>query len=169
MRGPVDDAYPKLPGPVTGIIETNENLGSASTMGIDVGLGSSARTSSGKWSLHLTGTFQTKSRWQHTLALGWERGRWHATVDEVWKAGYWDDPLDLDGHRRRVAPYNIWGTQVGYGDKASPWQFAVGTKNLFDTEPPFTNQRGQAQWGYNSGVADPRGRVWYAQATCRWH
>jgi iron complex outermembrane receptor protein len=169
VRGPADAAYPKLPGPVTGLIETNENLGNASTMGIDVDLGSAVRTRSGKWSLHLAGTFQTKARWQHTLALGWERGRWHATVDEVWKAGYWDDQPGLDGHRRRVAPYNVWGTQVGYGDKTNPWQFAVGAKNLFDTEPPFTNQRGQAQWGYNSGIADPRGRVWYAQAKYRWH
>jgi iron complex outermembrane recepter protein len=169
VRGPVEAANPKLPGPVTELIENNENLGSASTMGVDVDLTGAIRTRSGKWTLHLAGTFQTKARWQHGLVLGWERGPWHATVDEVWKAGYWDDQSGPDGRRRRVAPYNVWGLQVGYGDKASPWQFAVGAKNLFDTEPPFTNQRGQAQWGYNAEIADPRGRVWYLQATCRWH
>ncbi|MFL6698070.1 MAG: TonB-dependent receptor plug domain-containing protein [Vitreoscilla sp.] len=169
VRGPVDPAYPKLPGPVLELIETNENLGNATTMGIDVDLRSAIRTSSGKWSGHMAGTFQAKARWQHTLALGWERGAWHATVDEVWKAGYRDGQPGLDGRQRRVAPYNVWGTQLGYGGQASPWQFAVGAKNLFNTDPPFTNQKTLPQRGYNSAIADPRGRVWYVQATCRWH
>lgn len=169
VRGPVEAAYPKLPGPVTKLIEINENVGNSDAMGIDVDLRSTLQTREGRWTLHLAGTFQASARWQHSLALGWERGSWHATMDEVWKAGYWDDQSGTDGRRRRVAPYNVWGAQVGYGDKASPWQFAIGAKNLFDTEPPFTNQRGQAQWGYNSAIADPRGRVWYAQAACRWN
>jgi len=40
---------------------------------------------------------------------------------------------------------------------------------MFDTKPPFTNQNVQPQRGYNPDIVDPRGRVWYAQATCRWH
>ncbi len=169
LRGPVDPAYPNLPGPVTELVEINQNLGNNNTMGIDVDLASSLRTREGKWTLHLAGTFQTRARWQHSLELGWKRGDWHATVDEVWKAGYPDVQDGLAGHARRVAPYQVWGAQVGYGEKTSPWQLAVGAKNLFDTKPPFTYQNGLPQWGYNSAIADPRGRVWYLQASCRWH
>ena len=166
-RGPVDPAYPNLPGPVTGLVETNENLGSNNAMGIDVDLSSNLRTRAGKWTLHLAGTFQTEARWQHTLTAGWERGPWHATLDEVWKAGYRYQNQDLSWHRS--SSYNVWGTQWGYGEKSAPWQFAVGAKNLLDTKPPFSSQPGLPQQGYNSEIADPRGRVWYAQATCRWH
>ena len=169
LRGPVDPAYPNLPGPVTELIEINQNLGNSNAMGIDADLASAVTTRAGKWSLHLAGTFQATARWQQSLALGWERGAWHAAVDEVWKPGYWDAQLGLDQHRRRVAPYQVWGTQLGYGEKAAPWQFAIGAKNLFDTLPPFTNQNGLPQRGYNADIADPRGRVWYAQLTCRWH
>ena len=169
LRGPVDPATPGLPGPVTGLIETNVNVGNNNAMGIDVDLGSSLRTRIGKWTLHLAGTFQATLRWQQAVEASWERGAWHATVDEVWKAGYPDAQKGVDGRPRRVAPYQTWGAQLGYGDKAAPWEIAVGAKNLFDSKPPFTNQNSLPQRGYNSAIADPRGRVWYARATCRWH
>jgi len=169
LRGPVDPAHPTLPGAVTDLIETNENVGNHNAMGIDVDLAGALRTRAGKWTLHLAGAFEAAARWQHSLTLGWERGPWHATLDEVWKAGYSDARPGLDGRRRRVAPYQLWGSQVGYGDKDAPWQVDVGAKNLFDSPPPFTNQNGTPQLGYNSRIADPRGRVWYVQATGRWH
>ena len=169
LRGPVDPAYPGLPGPVTTLVEANENVGNSNAMGVDVDLASSLRTRAGKWTLHLAGTFQTTLRWQQSVDAGWERGAWHVAVTEVWKAGYPDVQANADGSVRRVAPYQTWGTQLGYGEKASLWQVALGAKNVFNTKPPFTNQNYLAQRGYNSAIADPRGRVWYAQATCRWH
>jgi iron complex outermembrane receptor protein len=36
-------------------------------------------------------------------------------------------------------------------------------KNLFDRDPPFTNQNFTPQVGYDPAYADPRGRTFYAR------
>ncbi len=182
LRGPVDPAFPNLPGPITTLILTNENFGGQSSSGIDVDLRTAVKTRSGKWSMHLGGSYLATwrsdaggsalaglPRWQHTLTLDWERGSWHATLEQNWRAGYRDANPGADGAFRRVAPYRIWSAQSGYGGSADHWSLAIGVKNLLDTKPPFSNQNGEFQNGYDASYADPRGRVWYAQATCRWH
>ena len=61
----------------------------------------------------------------------------------------------------------MWDAQLGY-HVAAGWTLAVGVKNLFDRDPPFTNQGDSFQQGYDPSYADPRGRVWYARAGYRW-
>ena len=182
LRGPVDPAFPTLPGPVTTLVESNLNLGGQSSSGIDIDLRTAIKTPTGKWTLHLGGSYlatwrsdaggsalATLPRWQHTLTLDWKRDAWHATLEQNWRGGYRDENPGADGNPRRVAPYRIWSAQSGYGGGADRWSLAIGIKNLLDTKPPFSNQADYFQQGYDPGYADPRGRVWYAQATCRWH
>ena len=187
VRGPVDPAFPNLPGPIVRLIGINENVGRQTAAGIDVDLRYRLATgAAGRFTLGLSGSYLAEQRafngaidqqmvgrtpggprWQHALTLGWERARWSATVVQTWRGGYVDRYPGADGAERRVAPYIVWDAQLGYR-KAAGWTLAVGVKNLFDRDPPFTNQDGSFQQGYDPSYADPRGRVWTARAGYRW-
>jgi iron complex outermembrane recepter protein len=187
VRGPVDPAFPNLPGPITQLIEINENVGRQTAAGIDVDLRYRlAAGAAGRFTLQLSGSYLAEQRafngaidqqlagrypggprWQHALTLGWERAGWNATVVQTWRGGYVDAFPGADGAERRVAAYNLWDAQLGYRGMAG-WTLTAGVKNLFDRDPPFSNQDGSFQQGYDPSYADPRGRVWYARAGYRW-
>ena len=187
VRGPVDPAFPNLPAPITQLIEINENVGRQTAAGIDVGVRSRvAAGSMGRFTLQLSGsclieqrTFNGAAdqslvgrypggpRWQHALTLGWERAQWSATVVQTWRGGTVDANPDGAGAERRIASYNVWDAQLSYREPAG-WTLASGVKNLFDRDPPFTNQRDFFQQGYDPRYGDPRGRVWYARVGYRW-
>ena len=59
--------------------------------------------------------------------------------------------------------YDLQGTYTA----AKAWRLTLGAKNLFDTDPPYTNSGGQTsfQGGYDPQYADPRGRFIYARVT----
>ncbi|MDQ6684912.1 MAG: TonB-dependent receptor [Pseudomonadota bacterium] len=191
VRGPVDPAFPGLPGPILGLIELNENFGRLSASGIDVDLQLRSPRSRygrfavqlsgsylGDWSVafdgvhqqHVAGTFffgSSLPRWQHTLTLGWDGGPWQATLLQVWRSGYVDARPGVDGEPRRVAPYRVWDWQIAYGAEAG-LRLAIGVKNVFNSDPPFSNQRATFQLGYDPNYADPRGRAWYVRLAYRW-
>jgi iron complex outermembrane receptor protein len=41
----------------------------------------------------------------------------------------------------------------------------VGVKNLFDTNPPFSNQTDRSQRGYDPRYTDPLGRAIYVRGS----
>ncbi len=188
VRGPVDPAFPNLPGPITRLVQINENGGRRTAEGVDLDLryrlaagaaghftlalsGSylaEQRTFDGATDQQLVGRYRGGPRWQHALTLGWERAGWSATVVQTWRGGYVDANPGVDGAERSVAAYHVWDAQLGYRP-AVGWTLALGVKNLFDRDPPFTNQGDFFQQGYDPSYADPRGRVWYARAGYRWH
>jgi iron complex outermembrane receptor protein len=187
VRGPVDPAFPTLPGPITELIEVNENLGRRTASGVDVGAQLRSPSSPyGRWSVELTGSYlaewgiafdgihlqqvagtEALPRWQQVLTLGWELKPWAATLVQTWRAGYADENPDANGNARKVSPYNVWDAQVSYAASGA-WQIVLGVKNLRNSDPPFTNQRDYFQIGYDPTYADPHGRFWYARATYRW-
>ena len=187
VRGPVDPAFPNLPGPITQLVQINENGGRRTAAGVDVDLRYRlAAGAAGRFTLELSGSYLAEQRtfngaidqqlvgryrggprWQHALTLGWERAGWSATVVQTWRGGYVDANPGVDGAERNVAAYHVWDAQLGYRPAAG-WTLAVGVKNLFDRDPPFTNQGDFFQQGYDPSYADPRGRVWYARAGYRW-
>jgi len=187
VRGPVDPAFPDLPGPITQLVETNENVGRQTAAGVDVDLSYHlAAGATGRFTLELSGTYLAEQRsfngavdqqlagrygggprWQHAMTLGWERGQWNATVVQTWRGGYVDANPGVDGTQRSVAPYNVWDSQLSYHDAAG-WTLAADVQNLFDRDPPFSNQSDFFQQGYDPSYADPRGRVWYVRFGYRW-
>ncbi len=187
VRGPVDPAFPALPGAITELIEVNENVGRRTASGIDVDLRlRSAMTRYGRWSADLSGSYLAHwsiaydgihpqsfagtgalPRWQQVLTLGWDARPWAATLAQQWRSGYTDEHPDGDGNSRRVAPYRVWNGQVAYGSPGA-WQLVLGVKNLLNSDPPFSNQTDYFQVGYDPSYADPHGRFWYARATYRW-
>jgi len=193
VRGPVDPQYPNLPGPIESVVMTQQNLGDLRTSGIDVDLQwRGPATAFGRFSFSLNGTYildwkmqpqgSTQGyvsalgrngtdvpgpipRWRHYASLGWQYGSWTATLAQTYQSGYEDTndfTTDPAPSPRRVSSYDVWDVQARYGG----WPNAtvvLGVKNLFDRDPPFSNQPFLPQVGYDPTYADARSRTWYVQ------
>jgi iron complex outermembrane receptor protein len=169
--------------PIAFIDEPTENLGNLNTNGVDVNLQLRfAPTPYGRFGVTLDGTYVTKYeyqrakddvyiqnvgryadngpifRWQHTIALNYTQGPWSAAFVNRYKSGYDDqDPVN------EVDSYTVWdlfGTWTGYKGVT----LTAGIKNLFDRDPPFSNQQNTFQRGYDPRFTDPRGRTFLLRA-----
>jgi len=193
-RGPVDPAYPTVPGPIESIIGWNENVGNVSTSGIDVSI--KARTPStvlGQFQFTLDGTyihqftqhlnglpsesvvgvygaFGPVPRWKHYATLNWSQGPWSGTLAQTFQSKLTEvDPLTcgFDGvctGTRTVGTYSVWDLQTVYSGFRNT-SIALGIRNLFDTNPPFVTGADNFQAGYDTAYADPRGPTFYARLT----
>ncbi len=103
-------------------------------------------------------------RWRSTLTLDWNRGPWGATLAQVYSAGYTEPLRDPDSGTRHVGSSSSWDLQGRYTGFAG-WQLALGVRNLFDEEPPFSLQSTAFQAGFNPQAASPLGRAFYLNAT----
>lgn len=191
-RGPVDPQYPNLPGPISDVVLINESVGNLKTSGIDVGIAwRGPSTGIGRFSASLNGTYITEwkqqpdgskyesavgrnaldvpgpfPRWKHYAALDWQYGTWGATVAQTWQSSYEDTnffppSVTSPPSPHKVGGYDVWDLQARYAG----WRNAtlvLGIRNLFDRDPPFTNQPFTYQVGYDPHYADPRGRTFYA-------
>ena len=103
-------------------------------------------------------------RWQHTLSLAWSQGPWGANLSNSYKTGYVDQNFVAAQFTNRVSSYSLWNISGSYtGIKGVT--LLAGVKNLFDKEPPFTNQGTMFQKGYDPRYTDPIGRALYARAS----
>jgi iron complex outermembrane receptor protein len=183
VRGPPDAEHPSLPGPIHHVIVTGQNVGRMETAGFDIDqrarspalpmgrltaeLNASYLTNSqgqltgfpAESTLGRYGLFSPVPRWRHYASLAWERGTWHATLAQTFQTGYSDENLLPDGSPRRVGSYSVWDVQATYTGVRN-MTFALGVRNLFDRDPPFSNGNGSTGW--EKAYADPRGRTYYA-------
>ena len=99
------------------------------------------------------------SRWRHVLALNWSKGPWGATLSQNFVQGY----RDASGGRQvaNVETYDLNTTWAGI----KGLQLVFGIKNLFDRDPPASNQGQTFQVGYDPRYGDPFGRVYYGKVT----
>ncbi|MDQ2917873.1 MAG: TonB-dependent receptor [Pseudomonadota bacterium] len=194
VRGPVDPAFPNLPGPIRQIIEWNQNLGNLRTSGIDADVRYQGRTTPfGRFGFNINGTYISQwrqqldranytsgvgnnfigpiPRWRHSAALNWDSGPWSASVAQTFESGYIEEDLTTCDENfencgvRRVGTYSVWDVQGIYAGFRNT-KIVLGIGNLFDREPPFT-QTGSARFaaGYDGVNTDPRGRTFYARVT----
>lgn len=116
-RGPVDPAFPTLPGPIISIDQTNINLGQSRLSGFDFDLRYKFRTENwGRFLLNMTGTYFAKydtqnpdgsfstqvgnlnnattggviPRWKTYQSVTWELGDWATTLAMAWQSSYID-------------------------------------------------------------------------------
>jgi iron complex outermembrane receptor protein len=190
VRGPADPNHPGLPGPIVLVDMTNQNFGDLRTSGFDVSFNwRGPATPFGRFTLAANGTYVSTyeiavgdqtfrfagsndgpyviPRWRHYASAYWNLGPWSATLAQSFQNGY--DEVDLrfdcgeDGCvRRRVGAYSAWDIQVQYAGLRNT-TLAVGVKNLFDRDPPFTHWSPTGGIGYDPSYADPRGRSFYAR------
>ena len=169
--------------PIAFIDQPNENLGNLNTNGFDVNLQLRfAPTSVGRFGATMDGTYVNKFeyqrekngvyfqnvgrysddapviRWQHVVTLNYSIGPWSAVFANRYKSGYTDQtpPDKVDSY----STYDLFGTWTGIKGLT----LTLGVRNLFDEDPPASNQNAKFQRGYDPRLADPRGRTYVARA-----
>ena len=103
-------------------------------------------------------------RWKSYTALNWNMGPWTATLANNYQSGYTDYNTDPNGDLRHVGSLSLWDLQGSYTGFKS-WTLTAGVKNLFDTNPPLTNQGNTFQAGYDPSYYDARARFVYGSLT----
>jgi iron complex outermembrane receptor protein len=120
--------------------------------------------------LNLVGQFnqgeQPIIRWSHQLNVDWTNGPFGAGINNHFLSSYGDYALLANGQVHTVGDYDIWGIYLSW--QATPaFTTLVGVSNLFDTNPPFSNQGGGLltnwQSGFNPLFSDPTGRAFYVR------
>jgi len=186
-RGPVDPAFPQLPGPITGIDQRYINLGATHIEGVDVEAHYKWPTTRyGRMRLDMSGTYYIRydsqntdgtysglinyafnspvvgviPRWKHYAALTWDLAGWSATVANTYQSSYVDWQTDYNGNQREVGSLSTWDFQGSYSG-LKHWVFTLGVKNVLDTNPPATNQQNTFQVGYDPSYYDARARFVY--------
>ena len=115
-------------------------------------------------------------RFRSYLSVDWTRGPISLTVAQNFQKAYndlpgtFEDTSDPAFVTRRVRSYTTYDLQGSY-EAFKSWRFTLGAKNLFDTNPPYTNSGGQTsfQAGFDPQYADPRGRFVYGRVTYAYH
>ena len=181
-------------GPITGILQGLTNLGKIVVEGIDVDVKTRLNLSEGnRISLRLNGTYVSKYdvqnidgtytssinnpaavgigvvlRWRHTLGAVWEAGPWSVGFSENYQVGYRDLRTSLQTVAttptpRQVGSYETYDAQASYSGVKN-LKLTLGVKNLFDTNPPYTNYGAGFVGSYDLSYTDVRGRFVYLTA-----
>ncbi|MBB5370905.1 MULTISPECIES: TonB-dependent receptor [unclassified Janthinobacterium] len=103
-------------------------------------------------------------RWKHNASLNWSKGKWGASLSNQYMSGYEDQNLvdaQYQQHVKAYSTFSLSGSYKGFHNT----DISVGVKNLFDTNPPFTNQGTVFQTGYDPRYTDPLGRTLYVKAS----
>lgn len=174
-----------IPGgdPLAYIINTITNLGEYKTSGFDFSANwRSDATQYGRFSagwiatyvlnyeyqLEAGGVFndnlgvyfngQPVSNYRHSLNLGWQYDAWQTNLINRYSRGYIDENGVDPQFYNKVGSINTWDLTVTWtGIKNLSLQ--AGLLNIFDQEPPFSNQGGGFQVGYDYRYANPIGRA----------
>jgi iron complex outermembrane receptor protein len=189
-RAPADPGS-NLPGRILSILQTYINLGAERIQGVDVEGHFRAPTQPwGRLSFNLQGTYYLRydgqnpdgsfsgavgntfatvvtgviPRRKHYVSATWDQGPWSATLAQTFQTSYTDQQTDIDGNNRTVGSMSIWDIQGSYSGYKN-WKLALGVKNLFDRDPPKSNQQSTFIVGFDPTYYDPRGRFVYGTVT----
>ena len=182
-------------GPITSISQTNANLFKTEVSGVDVDFKYAFTVASGgKFGFRLSGTYLDKYdvqgpdgsysssldralnasggvnlRWKHNASVTYAIDAWGVSLAQNYQKAY----DDIVGNRApagtptpTVDAYQTFDGQVTYTGIQST-KIAVGIKNLFDRNPPYTNVTSNFLGGYDVGYSDPRGRFAYVTVTSK--
>ncbi|MCQ4319747.1 TonB-dependent receptor [Stutzerimonas stutzeri] len=175
-------------GSIDHIVTGLSNQGNVKTSGVDLSFDYLFPTSAyGQFGLSMQGTYVTRYdyqqeadgpyidnvgdfqgngvifRWKHNLVGTWNYGPYRAAVTNRYMSGYND--YDTEGNPD-VSSYMLWDLSTGYNWR-DMLDLDLGIKNLFDRDPPFTNQAVTFQSGYDPRYTDPLGRTLYTRMTYR--
>jgi iron complex outermembrane receptor protein len=189
-RAPAEPGSP-LPGRILSILQTYVNIGAEKIEGIDIeGHYRTPIQGWGRLSFDVSGTYYTKydgqnpdgsytsavgnsygqvvtgviPRWKQYASLTWDQGPWSATLANTYQTSYIDQQTDLDGNLRKVGALSLWDLQGSYTGFKN-LKLTLGVKNLFDTNPPVSNQQSTFIVGFDPTYYDPRGRFVYGSVT----
>jgi len=103
-------------------------------------------------------------RWRHNASLQWNLNKWSATLSNKYMSGYRDQNYVDPEFEQSVKAYSVWSLSGAYSGFKNT-EVTVGVKNLLNQDPPFSNQIGTFQTGYDPRFTDPLGRTFYVRAT----
>jgi iron complex outermembrane recepter protein len=172
--------------PIAYVLNINANVGQTETSGIDLAASWSTETSIGTLAIDYRGTYVTKYDFQripgtpivsragvvldgfpaikynHYLTLGWQKGPWATTLQNR-HTGSYDDcnancgvPAAL--FNSGVGSYSLWNLTAAYTFDER-WTAMLHVNNMFDRDPPFTNNNVSNCAGCDLRFIDPTGRA----------
>lgn len=178
-------------GSITNILLRKENQGRLRTSGLDLGAEvTGPSTPVGRFSGSVNGTLvlqyqrqfgplepyrsnlgvflndQVVQRWRHRLNVNWDYQDVGLTVSNSYLAGYTDqnsayDPVtNTPLESRRVRAYSLWDLS-GRWSPTKNATVRAGVQNVFNTDPPYSNQSYYFLATYDPTYTDPRGRTGY--------
>lgn len=175
------------PNALAYIVNTTTNLGSYKTSGLDLQAAwQSAASDWGRFSVNYRGTYVITyeyqleqggayydnlgnyfnggpvARYRQTLAFGWQKAAWSAALVNRYTSSYTD--ANDDGQGNIVAGNPVWDLSVTWAG-IKGLAITGGITNLFDRDPPFSNQGDGFQVGYDYRYASPMGRAFLLRAT----
>ena len=177
---------PTYTAPTCGyIIQTTQNTGGITTDGFDVSVQYLKRTAFGAFHVDLEGTAithyrlqeysggpqldlvgwfnggnQPAIRWQHQLNVDWTKGIWGAGLSNRYLSSYIDELPDGNGNQRKVGSDSTWNVYASM-KPIQALTVLFGVRNVFDKNPPFSNQYNNWPAGYNPIFSDPLLRTFY--------
>jgi len=171
------------------IIQTEQNTGGITTDGLDLSASYVMNSGYGKFRFGMNGDLVLNYdlqeyqngpqvslagkwnqgnppviRWQHLLTLDWTKEKLGAGLNEHFTKGYTDQEPNAAGNPIQVGNYSLWNAYVSY-KPIKGLRILGGINNLFNTDPPFSNQNQNWQAGYNPVFSSPLGRTFYARGT----
>ena len=174
------------PGANCGYVDDNlQNLGGNNTNGVDLSAAYKMRTAvAGTFDFNLNSTYVAKYeyqdytngpwiqnvgtfaengpvfRWQHNLAVNWSKDAFGAGGLVHYKSGYADFTAP-----HVVSSYTTMDVYASWSPIKAV-SLVAGVRNLFDRDPPFTNQAVLFQsGGWDPRFTDPTGRAYYLRGT----
>jgi iron complex outermembrane receptor protein len=165
------------------------NLGEVKTRGVDLSvLWRAPRNQWGNFTVNMDGTYVNKYdyqnerggafirnagryadatpvfRWRHNLLLSWAQGDWTVNLANRYNSHYIDQNAVDPEFARTVKHWSTWTLSGTYSGNKNV-DFTAGIKNLFDQDPPYTNQSTTFQQGYDPRYTDPLGATVFMRAT----
>jgi iron complex outermembrane receptor protein len=172
------------------VLDITSNLGEVRTRGLDLSLlYRLPKNPLGNLSVSIDGTYVNKYeyqnerggaftqnagvyadatpvfRWRHNVLLTLVRGDYTFNLANRYMSHYVDQNTSVAPEfANNVGHYSTWSLSTTFtGNKM--FELTAGIKNLFDEEPPFSNQVTSFQLGYDPRYTDPLGRTVYARLT----
>ena len=107
-------------------------------------------------------------KWKHTARVNWSYGPFFAQLTQQYSSTYEDTnalPTQQPGQPfyNVIAPYRVYNLSTTY--KVTPkFKLGVGVNNLFDHDPPLSNQRLSSRVVFAQNIAKPIGRAFTVRA-----
>jgi iron complex outermembrane receptor protein len=175
-------------GFISNILLMKENQGRLKTNGFDIGADwRSGRGAWGRFGVNLSGTLVLRydrqfgpqepyrsnlgvflndeviQKWRHRVNFEWDNGPVTLTLANQYSSGYTDQNTTYDPYTDKllapnhVQAYSLWDL-TGSWAITRKLKLRAGILNLFDKDPPFSNQAYYFLAGYDPSYTDPRGR-----------
>jgi iron complex outermembrane receptor protein len=107
-------------------------------------------------------------KWKHQARVNWQYGGFFAQLTQQYSSSYEDTnalPTQQPGQPfyNVIEPYRVYNLSTTY-KVSKQLKIGAGVNNLFDTDPPLSNQRLSSRVVFAQNIAKPIGRAFTVRA-----